>query len=535
MTPSASVPGLPPLPPPLPLFSPSSPSLSSPLAPPSPPRRKIFTQPDLEQWPRSAAYTYITRSILRLVYAVRGRSTTSAVKESEATKELVRFLQEFKAWVAEVPLQSTPQRFGNKAFRDWVKRVKEAEPALSSSLLSHSPLPPATTALLRPELAFHLLTSLGSPQRLDYGTGHELSFLSFLCVLLRAGVFSAEDEPALVTRVFEAYLEAVREAQRVFRLEPAGSKGVWGLDDHQHLSYLFGASQLIDHPTLRPSSIPNPPTPAQSAQSLLHSSLAHLHTLKHGPFFEHSPLLHQISTTVPTWTKVTKGLWEMYKAEVLGKLPVVQHFRFGAGLPWTDVETGQALPSTGDGRADDEDDVGEDGVGGDELAALSGPALTPAPWASSSSTASSSLRPLPSSSSSSSSASSHLSHRHHPTSFPLPPHHPSTIVSSAAAAGSSLSLGLGGPAGRRTFAVPPPVLFPPRRVHATSASSSGAASAAGARAGTAGESGRATLADEGGAAAASSPFGVLPKARLGGGSSSSGGSGTIDGGAVEQQ
>lgn len=41
-----------------------------------------------------------------------------------------------------------------------------------------------------------------------------------------------------------AYLALVRKLQKVFKLEPAGSKGVWGLDDHQHLSYLWGASQL---------------------------------------------------------------------------------------------------------------------------------------------------------------------------------------------------------------------------------------------------------------------------------------------------
>ena len=297
--------------------------LKSPVAP----TRQIKTHDDLERWKVSKGYHHILGFVLACNDAVNGLKVSDAPAEhSPAIESILSMLETMNAWMDEIPPISQPMRFGNKAFRTWYERLGEHVLQFTRDVL------PDDRKDFAQELAPYLQGGFGNEQRIDYGTGHELSFLAWVCGLAVCGALEhgPDDLANIVFKVFVRYLALVRRLQTYYSLEPAGSHGVWGLDDYQFLPFIFGAAQLRSHKYLKPKSVLNAEVLEGYAHEYLYlAAVAFVHTIKTGPFFEHSPYLHDIAQ-LDSWARVNSGLVKMYRAECLGKFPVVQHFVFGS-------------------------------------------------------------------------------------------------------------------------------------------------------------------------------------------------------------
>ncbi|KAL0296483.1 UNVERIFIED_CONTAM: Serine/threonine-protein phosphatase 2A activator [Sesamum radiatum] len=292
------------------------------------PSKKIRSQEDITRFHSSPSFRNFLGFIVSLSESIKSRKLSDPCHLSSTVETLLAILQKLVNYVDEIPPAPQTARYGNVSYRIWHERMTaEAESFMLGFLPPH--LHDSTV-----ELVPYFTDSFGNASRIDYGTGHETNFAAWLYCLARLGVVGEEDYQALVSRVFVKYLELMRKLQLTYCLEPAGSHGVWGLDDYHFLPYIFGSSQLIDHKYMKPKSIHNEDILENFSNEYLYlSSIVFVKKVKKGLFAEHSPMLDDISG-VPNWNKVNSGLLKMYKVEVLEKVPIMQHFLFGSIIKW---------------------------------------------------------------------------------------------------------------------------------------------------------------------------------------------------------
>ncbi|KAG5884747.1 hypothetical protein JTB14_029228 [Gonioctena quinquepunctata] len=305
------------------------------------PTKMVRNVDDMLLWDKSEAYFEYLGFLYAINDSIKGMSNaTGSANASEAVDNVMSILEAISHWIDEIPPVQQPQRFGNVSFREWYNKLKnEAIPLIQSIF-------PESLYRAVPEIMVYLVEGFGNVTRIDYGTGHELSFVMFLCSLFKIGYLKTEDKPALACKIFVRYMDLVRKLQITYRMEPAGSHGVWSLDDYQFVPFIWGSAQFIGNMKFEPTcflkeSIVN----AHARENMFLSCIQYINQVKSGPFAEHSNQLWSISG-VSGWSKINAGLMRMYKVEVLGKFPLVQHIYFGSLFTLREIEKGSTTRKT---------------------------------------------------------------------------------------------------------------------------------------------------------------------------------------------
>jgi serine/threonine-protein phosphatase 2A activator len=134
----------------------------------------------------------------------------AAPPAGNSVRRLQEMLAKAESFLDEAPPDPGPRRFGNVSFRKWLGILEDRTPALMKEFL-------ADVAEFgkedegdgsMDELMAYFLGGFGSAQRLDYGTGHELSFIAFLGCLWKLGFFkdgqqNGPVERSIILGVFE--------------------------------------------------------------------------------------------------------------------------------------------------------------------------------------------------------------------------------------------------------------------------------------------------------------------------------------------
>lgn len=336
----------------------STPVPETPTLPPPPdtshwsfqvPKRRILSPEDHRVFLSSPASRLIQAWVFRLSEAVVD-TPCSAVKDDNigaTVRAILTILDEAHSFLARSPPDDQGgSRFGNKAFRGFLDlaRTECTRWHETLGLVDHDAIAEASA---------YLNQSFGNRNRIDYGSGHELNFMMWLLCLYQLGLLQATDFKPLVLRVFQRYLALMRSVQMTYYLEPAGSHGVWGLDDYQFLPFLFGAAQLLHHPFITPRAIHQDLTIEEFGKDYMYlGQIGFINNTKTVKGLRwHSPMLDDISSA-KSWSKIDGGMRRMFALEVLGKLPVMQHFLFGSLIPAVGGMSEADATSTAD---DDED------------------------------------------------------------------------------------------------------------------------------------------------------------------------------------
>ncbi|GAA5979096.1 hypothetical protein JCM5350_007064 [Sporobolomyces pararoseus] len=306
--------------------------------------RKILNESDLISWKQSLPFEWIQEYIKELIESTEIESIEQG-EPSQAIEQLCKFLDKVERLVQDAqPFEPCNQKHAFSSFRSKL--------AVLATSLHLELLPSLLRAdVLLPELQFHLLRSFGSQSRLDYGTGHELSFMLYLLSLRLTGILRQEGDSKFVVReVLKRYWKVTELGRKKFGLVVAGRRGVWKKDEtNGRVWFDPKASEARVHPARSKSSssltssslhLNTSSTPLNLLRSLLLSSsssssspTSHSGTSTPNPYsFNFSS---RTPSPTPTQHESRSDLFQLYLHTTLISLPCLLHLRFGSLLPFS--------------------------------------------------------------------------------------------------------------------------------------------------------------------------------------------------------
>lgn len=93
-------------------------------------------------------------------------------------------------------------RFGNKAFKVWIAKIRETIHADITEMCKAGNPDFKNYESAVPELSEYLIESFGNDERIDYGTGHEMNFYIFMYCMCKINIYNVHDYKELINKVF---------------------------------------------------------------------------------------------------------------------------------------------------------------------------------------------------------------------------------------------------------------------------------------------------------------------------------------------
>ncbi|XP_017871476.1 PREDICTED: serine/threonine-protein phosphatase 2A activator [Drosophila arizonae] len=318
--------------------------------------QQIFSKPvrspaDLGKWKRSHAYNDLITYINNTSMAIQGHRQNS--KDFVVTRQMEKLSKIFN-WLERLVQECHPLGIGHgllrcvgndkinmmdstlslrqkchRAYRHWVKLVQERV----YSILELQVKPHCKHIN---ELAQYLTRSFGSLQQYDYGPGHELMFVFYLCSLFKSGILGADDTVAAVLLLFQRYLDLVRRLTSFFRLTISRERDSNVVEERNVLPYIWGCAQLCrSHPFDPPQWELPAVMETYRKNYMLLSSLEHLQKkMNHVALGVHSYQLWCV-LSLSNWPDAYTGLMASYVKHVLSDFYTIQDLVFCEMLSFT--------------------------------------------------------------------------------------------------------------------------------------------------------------------------------------------------------